>query len=353
MPAPISGRAPVTLIRAEAAHVSGARRGPPLWPARASSDSAIPNRHGAPLSPTRVPTQVRTLERTAAAPIGGRDDVDVYAQFASVGAGPAAAFAEVRRVERWAARMLGDAARRPAAGALAEGRRVERWASRTLTDAANRGALAGLDALLASRFTDDAVKRILASAAAEHTVGIALSGPLVDAIARDITRYAVLERGAEVLLAGDGIEHGLARADAAALPERLADRLLADGVADQVVARLLDGPELERLVGQAVESPGMDRVVARVVDSPLLGVVVARLLETEELWFLVERVAQSPAVTDAIAQQGAGFADEVAGRARERSQHADAWLERTARRVLRRDAPPESLPEASPDRRGT
>jgi hypothetical protein len=50
---------------------------------------------------------------------------------------------------------------------------------------------------------------------------------------------------------------------------------------------------------------------------------------------MVEEIAQSPAVTEAIAQQSVGFADQVAGGVRVRSRNADAWLERTARRALR------------------
>jgi hypothetical protein len=109
----------------------------------------------------------------------------------------------------------------------------------------------------------------------------------VDAVARDLTRYAVLER--------------------------LADELLA-------------GPELERVVAAALDSPR------------LLDTVVERLLERDELWLLVEEIAHSPAVTDAIAQQSVGFADQVAGQVRVRSQRADAGLERIARRLLQRRA---------------
>ena len=62
----------------------------------------------------------------------------------------------------------------------------------------------------------------------------------------------------------------------------------------------------------------------------------SRIDQLKELWLLVEEIAESPAVTDAITQQGFGFADEVAGGMRARSRNADAWLERTARRALRR-----------------
>ena len=76
--------------------------------------------------------------------------------------------------------------------------------------------------------------------------------------------------------------------------------------------------------------------IRQAIESRLADQAVARLLDSEELWLLVEEIAESPAVTDAITQQGFGFADEVAGGMRARSRNADAWLERTARRALRR-----------------
>ena len=51
---------------------------------------------------------------------------------------------------------------------------------------------------------------------------------------------------------------------------------------------------------------------------------------------MVDEIAHSPAVTDAIGQQSVGFADQVAGQVRVRSQRADARVERVARRLLRR-----------------
>jgi hypothetical protein len=145
-------------------------------------------------------------------------------------------------------RVLG-AAIRPAAGAASAGLRLERAA---------RGA---------------ATRRL--GEAARGAIGRAFEGPLVDVIAEDLVRYAVVER--------------------------IMDRLQAEGA-------------VERMMDEAV----------------------ARLLESEALWVLVEEVAQSPAVTDAVTQQGYGFADQVAGGVRARSRNADAWLEGKARRALRR-----------------
>ena len=123
-------------------------------------------------------------------------------------------------------------------------------------------------------------------------------------------------------------------ADRAAM--RLLDQVLAAGFADQIAARLLEGPEMERIVARAIESPGAERIVARVIESRLLDEAVARLLESKDLWLLVDEVARSPAVTQAISHQSVGFAEEMAGVVRTRSQKADARVERLARRLLRR-----------------
>jgi len=190
---------------------------------------------------------------------------------------------------------------------LSQGLRLGRRASSAAVDAAGRAALVGLDALLDWRYTDEAVRRVLSSPAADRAVGHALRGPLVDAMARDVARYAVLER-----------------------------------VTGELAA---DQAELERVVGSALESPAVERIAAQVIESRLLDTIVERLLLSEDLWLLVDEIAHSPAVTDAIGQQSIGFADQVAGQVRVRSQRADAGLERVARRVLRRGAADRVTPE--------
>ena len=131
----------------------------------------------------------------------------------------------------------------------------------------------------------------------------------------------------------------------------LAERLLAAGIADDIARRVVEGPELERIAVTALESPGAarlgdrilespqaERLVARVIESRLIDEAVARLLESEDLWLLVDAIARSPSVTQAISKQSMGFAQEMAGVVRERSQRGDARVERIARRVLRRGA---------------
>jgi len=123
-----------------------------------------------------------------------------------------------------------------------------------------------------------------------------------------------------------------------ALVKRVTERVLAGPEIDRLVAAALESPVLERLVAGVLDSPGTERLVAQVLDSHLADASVARALAGEQLWVVVEEIAQSPAVTQAITQQSAGFANQVAGEVGERSRRADAWLERRARRILRRPA---------------
>ena len=153
--------------------------------------------------------------------------------------------------------------------------------ARAGADVAGRLALAGLDALLAWRYTDEAIRRVLASPVVDRAVGHALS-------VRSLTRWRATLRA----------------------------------------TRCSNAPSM---------SSG---VATRVIDSRLLDTIVERLLESEELWRLVDEIARSPAVMDAIGQQGAGFADQVAGQVRAQSQRADARVEQVARRLLRRKPPP-------------
>lgn len=117
------------------------------------------------------------------------------------------------------------------------------------------------------------------------------------------------------------LEQARSRAERAALD--LLDALLASRLAEEAAHRVVTSEVAERAVADAFEGP-------------LVDAVTRRLLESEELWLIVQEVAQSPAVTAAIARQGVSFADEVADEVREQSQQADAWLERAARRMLRR-----------------
>jgi hypothetical protein len=220
---------------------------------------------------------------------------------------------------------------------------VPRSVERALRERVGSASLAVVDSALASPYADAAVQRVLTSAVAERAIARALSGQLVEVVAADLVRYRVVERVVDQMLD-------------AGVPERLGERMLADGLAEQISARLLAGPELERIVDAALESPGMERVVDRIVESRLLEETVTRIVDdvatdlpsSEALWALIDVIAQSPAVSAAITQQGAGFADQVAEEVRERSRNIDARLERGAWRLLRRRPAPGAGGQAPP-----
>jgi hypothetical protein len=63
-------------------------------------------------------------------------------------------------------------------------------------------------------------------------------------------------------------------------------------------------------------------------------VAVQRVMVNEEFWAAIEEIVRSPAITEAITHQSAGFADQMADEVGQRSRRADAWLERVAHRML-------------------
>jgi hypothetical protein len=165
----------------------------------------------------------------------------------------------------------------------------------------------------------------LRGAEAAMDAGVALQRRTREALtagAEQATEYA-LETVLDKLLTDETIDRVLERVEATGLAQRVADRLLEDGIVEQIAERAIAGPEVSR-------------VVASVIQSELLDESVAWLLETQALWILVDEIARSPSVTDAIAQQGSGFVEQVAESARGRSRDADAWVQRVARRVGRR-----------------
>jgi hypothetical protein len=110
-------------------------------------------------------------------------------------------------------------------------------------------------------------------------------------------------------------------------------RALATQAALDAVDVVLRSPAARRAVRTAIRGP-LPEVAAR-------AAVHERVLEREGVEQLVEEIASSPLVAQAIARQGAGFADRVAGEVAQRSQRADDRLERATRRLLHRRPLPE------------
>jgi hypothetical protein len=272
-------------------------------------------------------------------------------------------------------RGLWAAAGRPIGGTLALSWRVERYMWLRMEDELGRVTLGIVDRVLASPVADESVSRVVVGGFAGRGADVVLSSRLVDDVAEDLVQFEVLERLTRRLVAGDTLDHVLDAAEAAGVPQRIAERLFVDGIAEQIAARLLEGPELERIVARAaesealhgaiagaldtpgaerllataLESPGLSRMVNRIVESRVVEEAVSRVVDevierlprTDGMWVLIDEIATSPAVMDAISHQGSTFADQVAGEVRDHSRNADARLERAARRLLRRRPRPE------------
>ena len=148
------------------------------------------------------------------------------------------------------------------------------------------------------------------------------------------------EEALERVLHSSLVEHVVRVAVEQRVAERIAGELIDTGALD----RVLDSPRLTELASRVVDSERMERLVAQLLDSHVLDASVARVLASEQLWVVVDEIARSPAVTDAIAHQGAGFADQVAEEVGERSRRADDRLEGLARRLLHRTRPPGEAP---------
>jgi hypothetical protein len=244
---------------------------------------------------------------------------------------------------RWAARgaaaaglTAGVLVVRPAVATVEIARRAQRDLQERIADRVGQASLTLIDAALESPYADEAVQRVLESDLAERSIARALSGELVDVVVRDLVRYEVSQRVVEQLLA-DGVAEQIAtRFLSGPELERVVALALESEALQDAITEALDSPGAERLLERALESPGVERMIGRIVDSRVLDEVAERLPRTEALWILVDQIVASPAVTEAITQQGMGFADQMAGAVRGRARTADARLERLAGRLLRR-----------------
>ncbi len=126
------------------------------------------------------------------------------------------------------------------------------------------------------------------------------------------------------------------------------DAVLDSGELERLLTATLNDARVQAAFRRALETDGAAQLIDSLFESTLIDAFLERLLASEGLWSLVDEIAQSPAVTVAISQQGVNFAAQVGEQVRGRSGTADDWLERTARRLARRQtASPPPHPSAS------
>jgi hypothetical protein len=133
------------------------------------------------------------------------------------------------------------------------------------------------------------------------------------------------------------------------LERKAVDRVLESGEIERVMLEVVESPALQTALERVMSSEATLRLVDTFFDSGMFDRLIDRLLASDALWNMIDEIAGSPAVRAAISQQGLGFADQVGEQVRDRSRHADDWLERAARRVIHRrsEAPPDSPSVAS------
>jgi hypothetical protein len=199
--------------------------------------------------------------------------------------------------------------------------RLGRWAGTVAANTAARVTMFGLDRALMTPLALQIADAVLVRGVAEQVAGRVLAGPELDRIVIATLHSPALDR--------------------------LVEETLADPVTQELLDRALDSPRVTALAERVLDSDGMERLVAQMLESRLLDVSLERILASERLWLVVEEVAQSPVVTAAITQQGAGFADQLADEVGQRSRRADLWMERLARRLAHRAANPND-PAADP-----
>jgi len=158
---------------------------------------------------------------------------------------------------------------------------------------------------------------VLASPEVEHTIDVAMAGPLTDAVATSLAEHQVVER--------------------------IAEQVLAEADLEGAVTKALGHERTERLVAEALASPGLERLLVSAIESRLTVELTDRVLDSPEMQRAVEHVASSPAVRAALARQTTTLADEMVSSIRRRAESADGAAERAVRGLLRRTP----LPRAS------
>lgn len=155
---------------------------------------------------------------------------------------------------------------------------------------------------------------VLASPEVEHTIDVAMAGPLTDAVARSLAEHQVVER--------------------------IAEQVLAEADLEGAVTKTLGHERTERLVAEALASPDLERLLVSAIESRLTVELTDRVLDSPEMRRAVEHVASSPEVRAALARQTTTLADEMVGSIRCRAERVDEAAERAVRGLLRRPPQP-------------
>ncbi len=148
-----------------------------------------------------------------------------------------------------------------------------------------------------------------------------IGGRLLEGGARGVGRIAGvtgIDRTVEV-----AVEEAIVRALESAAVERAITRLIEDGRLVEAVEDAIDGDQIEASVRRAIDSEVADRIWED-------------LLASDKAQMLVERIAEAPEIRVAVAAQGVGLIWDLGRQVSRAAGIVDDFLERFARRLLRR-----------------
>ena len=150
-------------------------------------------------------------------------------------------------------------------------------------------------------------------------------------------------RGRVDVLAATGRE---AELDSRRRLEGVAESVLAAPEAGRALDSALAGPLPESVSRSLVQHQVMERVARETLDDRQTAKLVETILSSPEFEAALHRVVSSPALREALTQQGADFGDQVMTTLRGRAYQADGALERKPRAWTHRAARTEAVPYA-------
>lgn len=157
------------------------------------------------------------------------------------------------------------------------------------------------------------------------------------------------EGAIETVVGSQAVQDSIERVVASPAMTSAVDAVVGSEAVQETIERVLSGPAvasaletilspetIDMIADEVARSQMVQKITVAAIEAGEIAPIIDALLEREELWILVQTIAESPAVIDAIRQQGFGFADQVGDEVRGRTRTADEILARTARTFIGR-----------------
>lgn len=172
------------------------------------------------------------------------------------------------------------------------------------------GAVARTGAEVTIRATEGAVETVMGSKAVQESIERVVASPAMTSAVDAVVGAPAVQETLERVVSGPAFASAL---------------------------RTILSPEtVDMIADEVARSQMVQKITVAAMEAGEMAPIVDAFLEREELWILVQTIAESPAVIDAVRQQGFGFADQVGDEVRGRSRTADQVVARTARSFIGR-----------------